>query len=55
MQGPVDVCGQLWGYDNLFVCAYEQPEQYGKLMSKVSDAFIMSPPALSLLRIGTSP
>jgi hypothetical protein len=41
MQGPVDVCGQLWGYDNLFVCAYEQPEQYNKLMTKVSDAFIL--------------
>lgn len=41
MQGPADVCGQLWGYDNLFVCAYEQPGQFDKLMSKVTDAFIL--------------
>jgi hypothetical protein len=41
MQGPVDVCGQLWGYDNLFLCAYDDPERYDKLMTKVSDAFIL--------------
>ncbi len=41
MQGPMDVCGQLWGYDNLFVCAYEEPEYFDKLLSKVTDAFIL--------------
>ena len=41
MQGPIDVCGQLWGYDNLFVCAYEEPEYFHKLLSKVTDAFIL--------------
>lgn len=41
MQGSIDVCGQLWGYENLFVCAYEEPEYFDKLLSKVTDAFIM--------------
>jgi hypothetical protein len=40
-QGPMDVCGQLWGYDNVFIAPYEEPEYYHKLMSKVKDAFIM--------------
>lgn len=40
MQGPFDVAGQMFGYDNLFVCAYEEPSRYDKLMSLISDAFI---------------
>lgn len=39
MQGPMDVCGQLWGYDKMFVCAYENPDYYHKLLTKVTDAF----------------
>jgi len=40
-QGPLDVCGQLWGYDNILVAPYEEPEYYNRLMSKVIKAFIL--------------
>jgi len=40
MQGPFDVAGQLWGYEELFVCAYEKPEIYHELIQKLTDAFI---------------
>lgn len=40
MQGPFDVAGQMFGYDNLFVCAYEYPERYDRLMSLITRAFI---------------
>ncbi len=41
MQGPADVCGKLWGYDELFVAAYTDPERYHALMNAVTTAFIM--------------
>lgn len=41
MQGPMDVCGQLWGYENLFICAYEDEERYRRLMDKATQAYIM--------------
>lgn len=41
MQGPFEVAGQLWGYDNMFVCAYEDPETYHYLLSKTTKAFIL--------------
>lgn len=41
MQGPMDVCGQLFGYENLFVCAYEDEERYRKLMEKATQAYMM--------------
>lgn len=41
MQGPIDVCGQIWGYDNLFISIYEEPEYFHKLLTKISDAFTM--------------
>jgi hypothetical protein len=41
MQGPVDVAGQLWGYEDLFISAYEEPEYYKKLLTKVTQAFIL--------------
>ena len=41
MQGPADVCGQLWGYDNLFVSAYTDPKEYDEIMSKATGAFLM--------------
>lgn len=37
-QGPLDVCRQLWGYDNLLSAPYEEPEYYHKLMVKVTEA-----------------
>ncbi len=40
MQGPVDVCGQLWGYTDLFTCAYSDPQRYHKLLGMVTEAFI---------------
>jgi len=41
MQGPADVCGQLWGYENLLACAYEDGDAYNALTGKVTDAFIL--------------
>lgn len=41
MQGPADVCGQLWGYDNLFISAYTDPAEYGLIMEKATDAFLV--------------
>jgi len=41
MQGPFEVAGQLWGYDNMFVCAYEDPKTYHYLLSQTTQAFIM--------------
>jgi len=40
MQGPADVCGQLWGYDAFLASAYEDPERYHRLMTSVTEAFI---------------
>jgi len=41
MQGPFDVCAQLWRYDELILCAYEDPERYHRLLSLATEAFIM--------------
>lgn len=41
MQGPADVCGQLWSYDELFVCALTEPDRYHALMNKATDAFLL--------------
>ncbi|MCL2707568.1 MAG: uroporphyrinogen decarboxylase family protein [Defluviitaleaceae bacterium] len=41
MQGPVDVAGKLWGYDNLFASAYDDPASYHRLLEKTTGAFIM--------------
>ena len=40
MQGPFDVAGQLFGYDNLFVCAYEDEERFAHLMDLITQAYI---------------
>jgi len=40
MQGPADVCGQLWGYENLLAAAYTDPVAYHVLLQKVTEAFI---------------
>ena len=41
MQGPVDIAGQLLGYDQLFIAAFEAPELYDRLLNATTDAFIM--------------
>ena len=39
MQGPPDVCGKLWGYEDFLACAYEDPVVFRSLLGKVADAF----------------
>jgi len=41
MQGPFDVGAQLWGYDEMIVCAYEDPDRYHRLLSLCTEAFIL--------------
>lgn len=41
MQGPVEVCAKLWGYDEFFITAFSEPEICHKLMDKLADAFIL--------------
>lgn len=41
MQGPFDVCAQLWSYDELILCAYEDPARYHRFLSLATEAFIM--------------
>lgn len=41
MQGPAEVCGQLWGYGNSLACAYTDPDIFHVLMTKATDAFIL--------------
>lgn len=40
MQGPFDVAGQLWSYDEVFLLAYEHPDIYGELIQRLTDAFL---------------
>lgn len=40
MQGPVDVCGQLMGYEKMFIESFEKPQKIHNLLSIVSKAFI---------------
>ena len=39
MQGPFDACAQMWSYDEMFVAAYEDPQAYHHVLSKMIDAF----------------
>jgi len=41
MQGPTDVSAQIFGYDNLFLCAYDDPKRFHKLMTLATEAFYM--------------
>lgn len=41
MQGPMDVAGQLFGYDNLFLCAYDDEDRFRRLMHLAGDAFCL--------------
>jgi hypothetical protein len=40
MQGPMDVAGQLWGYDNLFLDAMDEGVKTKALLEKCTTAFI---------------
>ena len=41
MQGPMDVCGQLWGYENVLALPYEDEDLYEFMMGRVTDAFLL--------------
>ena len=41
MQGPLDVCGQLWGYENVLAEPYEDEELYDFLLGRVTDGFLL--------------
>ena len=42
MQGPFDVCGKIWTYQNMFLCAYDEPELLQKLLDKLTSGFILT-------------
>jgi hypothetical protein len=39
MQGPFDSCAQMWSYDEMFMAAYENPDAYNHIISKIIEAF----------------
>lgn len=41
MQGPFDSCAQIWSYQDMFVCAYEDPSAYHHIISLLTDAFVI--------------
>ena len=41
MQGPFDVCGQMWGYEGLLTSAYDDPEAFRALLATTTEAFVM--------------
>jgi len=41
MQGPFDSCAQMWSYDDMFMAAYEDPDAYNNIITKIIDAFCM--------------
>ena len=41
MQGPHDVCGQLYGYEDFLACAYEDEPLFRALLDRVTEAFIL--------------
>jgi hypothetical protein len=41
MQGPMDACGQIWSYDQLFLSAYENPELCHGILDRLADGFIL--------------
>ncbi|MHB1462825.1 MAG: uroporphyrinogen decarboxylase/cobalamine-independent methonine synthase family protein [Armatimonadota bacterium] len=41
MQGPMDVCGKLWGYDGVLAAAYEEPEAFERILELATQAFIL--------------
>jgi len=57
MQGPMDVCGVMWGYENLLLALYSDPEAVEELLSKLTKTFIkywrMQEQLLGELFIGT--
>ena len=40
MQGPLDVAGKIWGYDNLYMAALDDPDTVHDVLNKTADAFI---------------
>jgi hypothetical protein len=40
MQGPLDVAGQLWGYDDLFLAALDEPARVDRLLTLCRQAFV---------------
>jgi hypothetical protein len=40
MQGPVDASAQMFGYENLFLCTYDDPVRYHNLLELVTDGYI---------------
>lgn len=41
MQGPSDVAGQLWGYDNVLMQPYTDVDRYVRLLDLTTEAFMM--------------
>lgn len=41
MQGPIDVCGKLWGYDGVLSAAYEEPEAFERILELSTQAFVL--------------
>jgi len=41
MQGPGDVCGKMWTYQDMMLTSYDNPEIVNLLMTKISDAFLL--------------
>ncbi|MDR1438635.1 MAG: hypothetical protein LBJ10_01040 [Clostridiales bacterium] len=39
MQGPMDAAAQLWGYDNLFLCAYDDEKRFHRLLGLCTEAY----------------
>ena len=39
--GPVEIAAKLWGYDNLLVAPYLEPDLYSKVMNYATDAFTL--------------
>ena len=41
MQGPMDAAGQIWGYEGVYICAYEDEDAFDHLMHTVMNAFYL--------------
>ncbi len=41
MQGPVEVCAKLWGYEDFFLTAADEPELCLRVMDRLTEGFIL--------------
>jgi len=41
MQGPIDICAQIWSYDELFIAAYIDTKAFHHIMDLATNAFIL--------------